>query len=217
MKKLFILFVLAFVAFPAYAQWTFSVKPGIGLNGASIGHRSGNLIPQFSLDYLSVSTDIIEKYYTYDYGSQSIISVNSKDEMSLSIYNLSIGAKYFLSESKKTATYLTGSIMKPIISGEQKNNGTTNKSYSDMVNNMSIWGLSAGFGTEYYFDEHFSIGGEFGVHLMFVSYDETSTDNIYTYSSTYPYSTTVIQKQHDYQFNLNLGITYATMALNYYF
>ncbi len=41
---------------------------------------------------------------------------------------------------------------------------------------LDFVGLKAGFGAEYFFNEHVSIGGEFGLRLLFYKYQDEGTD-----------------------------------------
>ena len=41
-----------------------------------------------------------------------------------------------------------------------------------------MWGGEFGFGIEYFFDENFSLGGEFGLRYIHLMYEETSPRDI---------------------------------------
>ena len=42
-----------------------------------------------------------------------------------------------------------------------------------------MWGGELGFGMEYFFDENFSLGGEFGLRYLHLRYKDSYNDEIY--------------------------------------
>jgi hypothetical protein len=77
---------------------------------------------------------------------------------------------------------------------------------------LSIWGLSFGFGTEYYFSENFSVGGEFGMRLLFGSFDQTDKVSVFD-----PNTGGITETDRNTNVDLNLQLTYSVVSLNYYF
>lgn len=76
---------------------------------------------------------------------------------------------------------------------------------------MGIWGLTFGFGLEYPFNDHFTIGGEFGLRIFGNSVTDKDAD-----SDEYNGQ---LQWKEDWNDELTatLGITYTAFSLNYYF
>jgi len=108
--------------------------------------------------------------------------------------------------------YFTGTFYKPFLSADAKQNGETNVDVKDAVDNLSIWGLSFGFGIEYYFTENFSIGGEFGMRLFMGTFERAEKVNVYN-----PNTGTYSETDRNYNVDLNLQFTYSVVSLNYYF
>ena len=80
----------------AQADFAFGVKPGIGLNGAYFGvNINGSVVPFIGFDYMGASLTLEESGVRYDYNMSQLINYSDKNEASVTIYNLSIGEKYF--------------------------------------------------------------------------------------------------------------------------
>ena len=198
-----------------YAQtsFAFGVRPGIGLNGAYFGANiNESFVPFVGFDYFGVGGTLQESGLQYDYNLGQIINYSSEDEASASVYNLSIGVRWFFTKVADLKPYFTGTFFKPFISAEVKNNGDINESVQEAVDNLSIWGFTLGFGTEYYFTKNFSVGGEFGARFFIGSFEQT--DQVYIYNPNTGYYQ---ETDRDYNFDLNLQLTYSVVTLNYYF
>ncbi len=197
----------------AQADFAFGVKPGIGLNGAYFGvNINSSVVPFIGFDYIGASLTLEETGVRYDYNMSQLINYSDKNEASVTIYNLSIGVKYFFMKVESVKPYFTGTFYKPFISADAKEDGETNTEVKDFVDNLSIWGLSFGFGTEYYFSENFSVGGEFGMRLLFGSFDQTDKVSVLD-----PNTGGITETDRNTNVDLNLQLTYSVVSLNYYF
>lgn len=153
MKKFILLLCLGLItsAF-AFSQISFTVKPGINLNGANVGYQFGKLTPHIG-------------YQLYGFSLKDV-SIRGIDEStrfnSLHASMPYIGAKYKISDNEKLASSINLTLFKPIIHGRRVVDGERDESFRDEINQFSVWGAELGFCSEYFFDEHFSIGGEFG-------------------------------------------------------
>ena len=197
----------------AQVDFAFGVKPGIGLNGAYFGvNINGNVVPFIGFDYIGASGTLEESGVRYDYNLSQLIDYSDKDEASVSIYNLSIGGKFFFMNVQAIKSYFTGTFFKPFFSADYKQNGETETKVKDAVDNLNIWGLSFGFGTEYYFSDNFSVGGEFGMRLFMGTFKRTEKHNVYN-----PNTGTMLETDRNYNADLNLQLTYSVVSLNYYF
>jgi hypothetical protein len=83
-----------------------------------------------------------------------------------------------------------------------------------------VWGLKAAFGSEYFFSENFSFGGEFGLRMLLVDTNmpQDSPYFVYNYdpgTGTYVFVQGTQRRETNIKFNFSL--TYATFTLNYYF
>ena len=194
-KQILILTVLlsGMNTFMANSQAVFSVKPGLNLNGATIGINGKKLQPFAGLRF--VSGKLTSEYHDVNYPAD-----DSKTETKLNIYMPNIGAKLFLSESDVIKPYLVAAFYKPIIFGKQTQNGLDDQAFKDNLNNIKVWAGELGFGTEYFLHPQFSLGGEFGLRVANLKDNYESQDQTYSYSE-----------------NVGLGISYVSFSLNYYF
>lgn len=88
--------------------------------------------------------------------------------------------------------------------------GTDLDEASDKVKDiLDAWGFTLGFGSEYYFSEKFSLGGEFGMR-----YARFSLDGEYTDDSDPEDEYKDVWKS---EASTTFGVTYASFSLNYYF
>jgi hypothetical protein len=236
MKNAVIVIFLLFASFiTAWGQFTFSVKPGQTLNGASFGIKLGRLVLSGGLDYMHVSSTVeasgteidwtsSSQYigypsytWVYTYGYQ-LNPYSDKYEASLNVYAPNISLKLLLGGPEKVDAYLTASVSKPIISGKASSNGKE-EDVQKYLDNLSVWGYQFGFGGEYFFSDNFSIGGEFGLRFFSTKYSQenTNTESVYVGSSQTGYHYEDVQTKDKIDLGLNLGITYSLLTLNYYF
>jgi hypothetical protein len=155
---------LAFIACMAIAtgtsaQVTFSVSPGVKLNGASFGYQIGEtVIPSIGIQYMGLKG-------SFDDGFESV-------EGKLNLIIPSIGLKFFIAEKNELKAYLSFSVSKPLASGKLEHDGDEEPGVGAAVETLSFIGAKGGFGVEYFFTENFSIGGEFGVRHFKIKYVE---------------------------------------------
>ncbi len=187
MKNLFLftLILFAFLPFNSSAQLVFGVSPGLNLNGAYIGTKfSDHLIGTFGFQYLGVSYTLTDPDF--------------EDKFSGSVFIPSLGLKYLMNKQNQIQPYLGISVSKPFVTGKIEYDGEEDEEFSDAVKNLSLLGLELGFGVEYFFDENFSIGGEYGFRYINVKYKSSDEfDDVDVSGSVKP--------------------TYTKLTLNYYF
>ena len=123
-----------------------------------------------------------------------------------------IGVKYFAIEKNKLKGYLIGGIAKPFVNAKILENGEEVEEIQEMLDNTSIIGGFAGIGTEYFLDENFSIGGEFGVQLLSGNYNREYTDDYWN-----PSISDYVDADASDDYTLNFIPTYAKLSLNFYF
>jgi hypothetical protein len=196
-----------------YCQFSFGVSPGIGLNSAYFGYKiSEKVIPFIGIQYLYGSLKYEERGEEFDDNLNKLVPVTKNNELSGNLLIPNIGLKYFLKQQNKIQAYISICISKPLLSGELKEDGEVDKDVKKLVDNLSMWGGECGFGVEYFFDENFSIGGEFGIRYLNMHYEEFSEDEIYN-SNTGQYLKSEVNK--DYK--LNLSPTFSKLSVNFYF
>ena len=194
----------------AHSQFLFSVRPQLlGLDGAAFGYKLPSDLAIFGgVDYMHLGATITV--------SSSAFSSGSTVEASLSLYNLFAGAKYFVAKSGSAKGYILGEISKPFVKLSATGNGTEDPTIKQLSDNLSIWGIKAGFGGEYFFADEFSLGGEFGLRYFFTSTKTEQTQTYYVPIQNPPYYTTSTSTVTT-DLKLNIGLTYTMLTLNYYF
>jgi hypothetical protein len=204
--------LLLAVCTTAQSQFLFSVRPQLlGLNGAAFGYQfPGNIAAFGGVDHMGIGATV-ESSTTLSISGYPPQSSSDKAEASLSLYNLFLGSKCFVITSGSAKGYVLGEISRPIVRFSVKSNGIEDATLKQLSDNLSIWGIKAGVGGEYFFSEDFSLGGEFGIRFFFVS---TGTEQTQTgqYYGTYTYTA-----RSKTDIDLDISLTYGLLTLNYYF
>ena len=196
------------------AQFTFSVNPGIQLNSAGFGYKINKFVPIIGLQILHGSANLNEKGKRYDPGTGDIVSYEDKYKFSGTIYVPTLGVKYFFTENNKLRAYGAMSFAKFIPSGkvEDSRNADANDDLKNEIRKYSLYGGQLGFGTEYFFDDNFSIGGEFGLILFRLKYKDAEDVEVYN-----PNTNDFVSSTRTYDYKFNLQPTYVKLSLNFYF
>ena len=212
-KLLVVLFAIFVLTIKSYGQFSFGVSPGIGLNSAYFGYKiNSKIVPYIGFQYLNAKFKYEESGEEYDWDLNQVISYSEMNEFSGSLYIPNIGVKYFIKQHNKIQAYLSLSLSKPLLSGKLKYDGEEDSDFKDDIKKISMWGGEFGFGVEYFFDENFSIGGEFGLRYLHLKYKDSNEREIYD-PNTGNYRDTEIK--NDYRFNMSP--TFSKISLNYYF
>jgi len=212
-KLLLVLFTVLVLINKSYGQFSFGVSPGIGLNSAYFGYKINNkIVPYIGFQYLNAKFKFEESGEKYDWDLNQVVSYSEKNIFSGSLYIPNIGVKYFIKQHNKIKAYLSLNISKPLLSGNLKYDGEEDEDFKESIKNISMWGGEFGFGVEYFFDENFSIGGEFGLRYLHLKYNDTYESDLYN-PNTGNYQDTEIK--NDYRFNMSP--TFSRISLNYYF
>ena len=214
-KLLLVFFTLSVMIPEGFCQFSFGVSPGIGLNGVHFGYRTRNkFVPYIGFQYMTGKFKSEETGQEFDNDLSQVVSYSDKMEFSGGLYLPAIGLKYFIKEHNKLHPYLSFGLTKPIISGKVKVGKDEENLYKEIIEslNKSMWGGELGFGVEYFFDENFSIGGEFGLRFLHLGYSNSQEDEFYN-PNTGLYETTVIKNE----IKLNGSPTFSKVSLNYYF
>lgn len=183
--------VLLVFAINGYCQFSFTASPGINLNSAYFGYKiNDKLVPHIGIQYVLAS------------GSFNYSDNTPTDKVSASLLIPTIGIKYFALKTNKIRGYFNLDITKPVINGKitGSDSSDANQEYQDALDNISIWGTQFGFGVEYFFDNNFSIGGEYGIRYFHLKYN--NADQLDSNISNVGFA---------------LSPTYSRISLNYYF
>lgn len=197
---------------PALAQGGFGlcVKPGMLVNAVHFGAHTGSMFAGFGLEFASVSTEQKSTYQSPD------TTTNSTTKTAVNLFLPQLGAKIFLGGGDEGSDQ-TGHADPYVWLGGFYSLATASATYSDGDTSYSdtAWarevrdvlggnfGGAIAVGGEYYFSPHFSVGGEFGVRMLFAG-----TKDEHDYGEGYK---SIAQQ------NLGLGVTYTTAGLNFYF
>ncbi|MBN2369359.1 MAG: hypothetical protein JXO72_02615 [Vicinamibacteria bacterium] len=203
MKKGLVFLALVPMLVPALASAqsvVFSVKiGGDSLQTAQLGLNKERFQPYFGVDYFSLSGKAMDI------------------EAGLSLFVPHVGARYYFS-SEPVRPYVYGGFFKAMssvkldIAGENSLDDDTKKLLEDM---LGFKGFKLGFGGEYRVNEHFSVGGEFGMNLYSLSAESkglSDLDDIEIDDVWYG-----IASDLETEISASLRRTYAVAALNFYF
>ena len=162
MKKILITLVLTVFSYCfGFSQATFSVKPGLNLLGADFGYRINKIEPYFGLKSVGVK-------FNYEYDDNID---RSEEELKLNVLLPHLGVKYQVGETESIRTFVNMSVYKPILMGSRKTDNQNDDDFKDELKRLKAMGIELGFAAEYYFDEHFSLGSEFGIRYAFGRYE----------------------------------------------
>jgi len=223
------------------SNFVFGVKPGSTINSAYLGLKINMLVPFFGVDMFGISASgkYSDTDYNYYYSNWSNTTYEWRSiettEFSGSAFLLipHFGAKLYLG-TQNVRPYFFGNVFfsKPSVNAEAKwkeewweyENGhlvdhdidsdseeledKTKETIEDVLN---FWGITFGGGAEYFFSEHFSIGGEYGIRLLFnkIEYSEENQDS---YRPDDSYS-----EKWEGEASACFKVSYAVFTLNYYF
>lgn len=195
------------------AQVSFSVSPGMNLNGATFGYViNDKIIPYVGIQLLKANFTFTDKYQGWDYSGNRQITETMKMEASGSVFAPTLGIKAYVFGQEKLKGYVNAAFTKPFINGKFTDDGDEVEEVAETIKNLSIFGLQAGFGAEYFIDTNFSVSGEFGLSYIKMGYENTYEDSYYN---------PVIDDDVDYDgkinVNLNMIPTYSRISLNFYF
>lgn len=212
--KLSVVFIAAFFTLcSTYGQFSFGVSPGIGLNSTYFGYKVNNkIVPFIGFQLLHGNFKYLESGEDFDYDLNQVIQYSDETKFKGNVYIPNIGVKYFIIQKESLQAYLSACISKPLLSGKLTYDGEEEEEFNDEIKNVRLWGGEIGFGAEYFLDEHFSLGGEFGLRFLHAKY-KTSYETDFYNPIIGDYQETTVD--YDYKFNLNP--TYSKIALNYYF
>lgn len=199
---------------PPTGQFMFGVKPEfLGISGGTFGYKTvSDFQIYFGLDYIrfGISAELSET--RWDYNTFRLEDRQEKTDASISMYNPLLGVKYCIVRKNDLKGYLMAEISKPIITIDRKEE----IGIEDFTDKLSMWGFKSGFRTEYFFSNNFSLGGEFGLRVLLLNYEDKKTENIQVYDPILGDYRTVTEKQI-LDLTLNLSYTYSAISLNFYF
>ncbi len=217
--KLIITYFLAMSMGIVAAQTSFGVRVGGPTQSYYIGIIDfGFIKPIFGLDYYggSIKFDLDYHYEEYDGGDTYTDDDEMTVEASLRLFMPRVGLKLFQPRKKDLRSYLLTEafLVIPIINFESKVDGETdelkNKDKDRIKDAIDYIGLTIGVGTEYYFSDQFSIGGEAGFNMLLWNWSDEYSDS----DDDYDYSWS---EEYKFDIKARLGGSYGRMSINFYF
>jgi len=174
----------------------FGVKPGLDMNSAYIGINQGDFIAYLGTDLLWISASAGYEATKENYQTVNSIPTRSLEVKTINyegnafILVPHLGAKVFLG-SKLARPYVFGDVFISLPIVDLEADGSiehwqyqddalvehTEENYSEYTSEVrktvkevvSFWGFTVGAGAEYFFNPHFSVGGEYGLRVLFDS------------------------------------------------
>lgn len=193
-RKIILLSLFLFIIISSFSQVSFTVKPGFNLNSGNVGYVFNRLNPYIGLQMFNLANNF-----------ENIRGIDSTKEIIRSnVYLPYLGLKYKIIDKGNISAYLNTSVFKPIYHEKYIEEGNDEQeSWEEergITEKLDIWGGELSFSAEYFFDERFSIGGEYGFRYGIVAdqYENLSED----YYSV-----------NNYLFN----VTFVSLSLNFYF
>ncbi|MCH2224207.1 MAG: hypothetical protein MK066_05505 [Crocinitomicaceae bacterium] len=214
MKTKLTLFIIGLLTFNSFGQVTFGVSTGLNLNAAYIGYSFGRIQPYLGFQYLGASISYEETGKQYDING-NIQDYTNSIEYSVGLYMPTLGAKYYVIEKESLKGYLNGSFTMVIASGKFREDGEVNDDLSETFSASGLFGGELGFGVEYFFNDQFSLGGEFGLRMMRgKNIDSYDNDNVLVID---PSTGNMVPSQVTNTFKGTFAPTYSKIGLNFYF
>jgi hypothetical protein len=209
----FLLILFTLFTLNGFSQFTFSLGTGMQQNSAAFGYKYKNFVPQIGLQVMRASASINATGFEND-SVGDIVAYDQSIMLSGAVFIPSVGVKYFFLNRDKLKAYGLLSVNKVILSAkiEDKDDPNADKELQKQLDNISISGGQLAFGTEYFFDSHFSIGGEFGFRSMRLNYKNNTTDNVFN-PNTGDYEDLPATQT----LKLNFMPTYSKFSINFYF
>lgn len=223
MPKEILLTLLVMISFTTTGT-TQNISSGVRIGGPTQSYyigfvKFGSIHPILGLDYWggSIKVDFDYHYEENYYGDQYVDDDELSSEGSLRLFMPRVGIKYFRAPKIDLKAYflVEGFLVIPTVDFETTVDGEIEKlddEDKDRIKDaLDFIGLTFGLGTEYYFSNQFSIGGEFGINWLLWNWSDEDSDSYYE-SSNYNWS-----EEYKYELKATLSGSYARMTLNYYF
>ncbi len=218
MKKTLLFFAVLFFTVQGFGQFTFGVSPGIGLNSTYFGYKiNSKIVPYIGLQHFNANFKEEYSRDRYDYDLNHVVHDIDQYDISGNLFIPNVGVKYFAIQQNKLQAYFSVNVSKPFVTGkieigDSEWDNESEDEFVDQMKNIKMFGGEFGFGVEYFLDENFSIGGEFGFRYLNFKYSDS-------YASTFWNPDTGLDQATDYETDINISSspTFSKISLNFYF
>jgi hypothetical protein len=212
MKKIALLLFVS-LGINVLSQVSFGLNMSKNTTSAQFGYFYKRFNPYFSMQYVSVKASIDAKIQEIDPFS-GMLATNSYDfSGKLSMTMPTIGLKTFLVERNKLKAFVNLAYSKPMLRANLDVGVPAIESEVErLVKDIKLNSLAFGVGAEYFIDQNFSVGAEFGFMSTAI---KTSID--FTQDTYDPINDIFIQTTNTLGLKTVLSPTYARASLNFYF
>ncbi|MFH0761951.1 MAG: hypothetical protein V2A67_10660 [Bacteroidota bacterium] len=213
--KVAVLATIASILFTTqgFGQFTFGVSPGITSNGAYFGYTiASRVVPYVGFQYANAKFSVEMSGDEFDWDANEIVPYDETMAFSGNLCIPSVGVKVFFLEVNQLKAFGLVDFSKPMVSAKTWSNGELNEEFVENVKNFSSWGGELAVGAEYFFDDNFSVGGEFGIRHLAVKYNDTYDSTIYDPNTDQEVPTEITQS-----ISGSMSPTFARVSVNFYF
>jgi hypothetical protein len=165
---------------------------------------------------MGVSGEFREDGFRNNFMNDVIEPFSNTYSAKLNVTMPSLGLRYYFVESNKLKAFGNIAFSKALLSGKlEDSTDPTNemdREFQDVLKNTKFYSLQFGIGTEYFFDEQFSIGGEFGLNMMSLKFSDSYVTSIYD-----PIIDDYRNVTHEISLKSGFRPTYSKISLNFYF
>lgn len=208
-KLLVLLVAFLFVGTASFGQFTFSVNPGLNFNKASFGYKvADKFVPFIGIGYMGLN--MTQEEHDLDWDGTDVVTDDTEMNLKGHVFIPNFGVKFFALEKNNLKLYAQLNVAIPMIKAEMEFDGETIDEVTDQTDAIKAWAGEFGIGVEYFFDENFSIGGEFGLRTMNGTYDYSYDDTVWNGTEDQTFDHTILVKP-------KISPTYSLLSLNFYF
>ena len=213
MKKVFLLIAVCLIfGLKGFSQFSFGVAPGLSTNSAWFGFKAGKVVPYVGFQFANAKFTTEFTGEEYDFTELDVVPFSNEMKISGNLYLPNVGIKIFAVEKNKLKAYFNLSVAKPFLRAKMEEDGEEIEDANDLLKDIKIIAGEFGFGVEYFLDNNFSLGGEFGLRYMGGKYTSTYEDDVYN-ENTGLYETVEFEDT----FKGSVSPTYTKISLNFYF
>lgn len=215
MKKTLLLTAVLLYNLNAFSQFTFSASPGIQLNNANFGYKFKKFNPYLGIQFWNAKGEFTETGKEFN-SNGNLVDYKNTYEAKMTLILPCIGLKYFFWNANKIQAYGNLNFSKLMMSGKiedsQDPDNSVDEDLQEIIKNTSISAFQLGFGTEYFFDNNFSLGAEFGLNMLKMKSETSHEDIIFD-----PNTSDDVTVIHNYSAKGKFNPTYTKISLNFYF
>jgi hypothetical protein len=213
--KVAVVVIVASVLFTtqSFGQCTFGVSPGLTSNGAYFGYTiAKRIVPFVGFQYANAKFSTEMSGTEFDWETNEVVPFDQTVAFSGNLCIPSVGVKVFFMEVNQLKAFGLVSFSKPMISAKTWVDEELIEDFAEKLENFSSWGGELAVGAEYFFDDNFSIGGEFGIRHLALKYADTLESYYYNPNTDEDVPTEISQSIKG-----SVSPTFARVGLNFYF